>query len=151
MPIFCQNHSVPVSNHGAGYDHFLFSLHAVNIQTCSQVSVSIIIKPVEMYNTCVHALIVKVTLYLTFQMYLWQTVEYMIRHMNPVIQIIVDTLVKNTEPLFVTKTVSQLMFEGYEDELLNITSMLNVSDFKVPFDKFGWYYPVCIKHCVNVK
>lgn len=69
------------------------------------------------------------------------TVEYMIRHMNPVVQIIVDTLVKNLEPLFVTKTVGQLMFEGYEDELLNITAALNVSEFHVPFDKFGWYYP----------
>lgn len=69
------------------------------------------------------------------------TVEYMIRHMNPVVQIIVDTLVRSVEPMFVTKTVSQLMFEGYEDELLNITAKLNVSDFKVPFDKFGWFYP----------
>jgi hypothetical protein len=43
------------------------------------------------------------------------------------------------------------MFEGYEDELLNITSTLNVSDFNVPFDKFGWFYPVCIKQCVDVK
>jgi hypothetical protein len=70
--------------------------------------------------------------------------------MNPVIQIIVDTLVKNLEPLFVTKTVSQLMFEGYEDELLNITAALNVSEFRVPLDKFGWYYPVCMKHCVRI-
>lgn len=69
------------------------------------------------------------------------TVEYMIRHMNPMVQIIVDALVKSMEPLFVTKTVGQLMFEGYEDELLNITASLNVSDFKVPFDKFGWFYP----------
>ncbi|XP_023716223.1 protein croquemort isoform X2 [Cryptotermes secundus] len=69
------------------------------------------------------------------------TVEYMIRHFNPVVQIIVDTLVKNLEPLFVTKTVGQLMFEGYEDELLNITAALNVSEFQVPMDKFGWFYP----------
>jgi hypothetical protein len=69
--------------------------------------------------------------------------------MNPVVQIIVDTLVKNLEPLFVTKTVGQLMFEGYEDELLNITSALNVSEFHVPFDKFGWFYPVRIKRCVR--
>jgi len=69
------------------------------------------------------------------------TVEYMIRHMNPMVQIIVDALVKSLEPMFVTKTVGQLMFEGYEDELLNITSKLNISDFQVPFDKFGWYYP----------
>jgi len=69
------------------------------------------------------------------------TVEYMIRHMNPMVQIIVDALVKSVEPMFVTKTVGQLMFEGYEDELLNITARLNVSDFQVPFDKFGWFYP----------
>jgi hypothetical protein len=24
---------------------------------------------------------------------------------------------------------------------------LNISDFNVPLDKFGWFYPVCIKHC----
>jgi hypothetical protein len=70
--------------------------------------------------------------------------------MNPVVQIIVDTLVKNVEPLFVTKTVGQLMFEGYEDELLNITAALNVSEFHVPFDKFGWYYPVCMKLCERI-
>lgn len=69
------------------------------------------------------------------------TVEYMIRHMNPMVQIIVDALVKSVEPMFVTKTVGQLMFEGYEDELLNITTRLNVSDFQVPLDKFGYFYP----------
>lgn len=73
----------------------------------------------------------------------------MIRHMNPVVQIIVDTLVRSMEPMFVTKTVSQLMFEGYEDELLNITAKLNISDFQVPMDKFGWFYPVCKNYCVK--
>jgi hypothetical protein len=69
--------------------------------------------------------------------------------MNPMVQIIVDALVKSVEPMFVTKTVGQLMFEGYEDELLNLTARMNVSDFKVPFDKFGWFYPVCRKYCVK--
>ncbi|PSN44095.1 hypothetical protein C0J52_07656 [Blattella germanica] len=69
------------------------------------------------------------------------TVENMIRHMNPLIQIIIDALVKEVEPLYVTKTVGQLMFDGYEDELLNITSKLNISQFSVPLDKFGWFYP----------
>lgn len=69
------------------------------------------------------------------------TVEFMIRNMNPLVQIVVDRLVENVEPLFVTKTVGQLMFEGYEDDLLNLTATLNVSDFQVPFDKFGWFYP----------
>jgi hypothetical protein len=64
------------------------------------------------------------------------------------VQIIVDSLVKSVEPMFVTKTVGQLMFDGYEDELLNITAKLNVSEFKVPFDRFGWYYPVCKKSIV---
>jgi hypothetical protein len=65
------------------------------------------------------------------------------------VQIVVDALVKSLEPMFVTKTVGQLMFEGYEDELLNITARLNISDFQVPFDKFGWFYPVCIKYGVK--
>ena len=66
----------------------------------------------------------------------------MVRHMNPIVQIIVDTLVNDLEPLYVTKTVGELLFEGYEDELLNITAKLNVSQFSVPFDKFGYFYPV---------
>jgi hypothetical protein len=70
--------------------------------------------------------------------------------MNPVVQIIVDTLVKNLEPLFVTKTVGQLMFDGYEDELLNLTAALNVSEFHIPFEKFGWFYPVRIGHFVRI-
>lgn len=69
------------------------------------------------------------------------TVEYMIRNMNPMVQLIVDRLVENVETLFVTKTVGQLLYEGYEDDLLNLTATLNVSDFQVPFDKFGWFYP----------
>lgn len=68
----------------------------------------------------------------------------MIRNMNPMVQLIVDRLVENVETLFVTKTVGQLLYEGYEDDLLNLTATLNVSDFQVPFDKFGWFYPVCV-------
>lgn len=41
--------------------------------------------------------------------------------------------------VFVNKTVGQLLFDGYEDELLAIASMVGAKDAA---DKFGWFYGV---------
>nr|XP_014087330.1 protein peste [Bactrocera oleae]XP_036214771.1 protein peste [Bactrocera oleae]XP_036214772.1 protein peste [Bactrocera oleae] len=42
-----------------------------------------------------------------------------------------------------TKSVNELLFEGYDDVLLNMANYLPTSliDVKVPFDKFGYCYP----------
>ena len=44
------------------------------------------------------------------------------------------------EKLTVTKTVNELLFEGYSDELLKLASKLPISGLK--YDKFGWFYSV---------
>lgn len=46
--------------------------------------------------------------------------------------------------LFVNKTVGELLFDGYEDELLSIAQMSGAKT-RVPMDKFGWFYKVVTK------
>lgn len=41
--------------------------------------------------------------------------------------------------LFRTKTVRELLFDGYDDPLLDFLKKLNSSSVKIPFDKFGWF------------
>ncbi len=40
---------------------------------------------------------------------------------------------------FVTKTVGELLFDGYKDPLLDLAQRLPAGTFP-PLDKFGWYY-----------
>jgi hypothetical protein len=42
------------------------------------------------------------------------------------------------QKLHVQKTAAQLMFDGYEDNLIQTAKILNIK--KIPFDKFGWWY-----------
>jgi hypothetical protein len=43
--------------------------------------------------------------------------------------------------LFLNKTVGELLFEGYEDDLITIgDAVANNGD--IPMDKFGWFYKV---------
>lgn len=44
------------------------------------------------------------------------------------------------EKLTVSKPVKELLFEGYQDRLLDIAARLNISGFTM--DKFGWFYKV---------
>ena len=43
--------------------------------------------------------------------------------------------------LFVTKTTSELIFDGYSDPLLDLGQKLPPGTFP-PFDKFAWFYQV---------
>ena len=52
--------------------------------------------------------------------------------------------------VFITKTVGQLLFDGYEDPLLDLAQ--KIPDFvgiEIPkeYDKFGWFYKV-IEMCI---
>lgn len=38
-----------------------------------------------------------------------------------------------------TKTVGQLLFDGYDDPILRTLKTLKLPQFKVPFSKFGWF------------
>jgi len=40
------------------------------------------------------------------------------------------------------KTVREYLFEGYKDPLLDLINTINNTEFKIPFDKFGWFYNV---------
>lgn len=50
----------------------------------------------------------------------------------------------NRDPLDVTKSVGELLFDGYEDRLINLGRKLPIlSVVSIPdFDKFGWFYKV---------
>lgn len=41
--------------------------------------------------------------------------------------------------LFVTKPVRDLLFEGYQEKILDTAKDIGIV---VPYDKFGWFYPV---------
>ena len=51
--------------------------------------------------------------------------------------------------IFVRKTVGELMFEGYEDKIMDIGSHLGEIEGDVVFDKFGWFYKVFILSCLS--
>lgn len=46
---------------------------------------------------------------------------------------------KKNGKLTVTKPVSEWLFDGYEDELLQFIKVINSTAFDVPYDKFGWF------------
>lgn len=61
------------------------------------------------------------------------------------IQRIANFLIELKEKqLIQTKTVAEWTFDGYEDELLQLLSKLNISNFNIPYDRFGWFYAVSI-------
>ncbi|XP_018327456.1 protein croquemort isoform X2 [Agrilus planipennis] len=66
------------------------------------------------------------------------TVAYNVRHSSFITKAIVNRFLKvMNESLIVTRSARQLLFEGYNDPLLDFASSLNIS---IPFNKFGWFY-----------
>ena len=53
-----------------------------------------------------------------------------------------DMLATLEATLFVNKTVGELLFEGYEDEVLKMGKMM---EDDANMDKFGWFYNVSIE------
>lgn len=45
--------------------------------------------------------------------------------------------------VYVTKTVRELVFDGYDDKMLDLVEKLNIS-INIPFKKFGWFVDVSI-------
>ncbi len=52
---------------------------------------------------------------------------------------------KEPSEVFISKNVSELLFEGYSDPLLDLASHLPPGiNLPIPdYDKFGWFYSVC--------
>ena len=44
--------------------------------------------------------------------------------------------------IFVRKTVGELLFDGYEDQIMDIGSALGLGQGDVVLEKFGWFYKV---------
>lgn len=46
--------------------------------------------------------------------------------------------------IYVTKSANELLFDGYEDDLIDIAREMTFTDetVTVPYDKFGWFYTV---------
>ena len=44
------------------------------------------------------------------------------------------------QKLIITKSVNELLFEGYEDTMLKLARKMNFS--KIPYNKFAWFYEV---------
>lgn len=74
-----------------------------------------------------------------------QTAAYVVRDWNYLIRRSVGLALSTTnQRLDITRTVSQFLFEGFEDPLITIASRVpGLSGLEIPdFDKFGWFYMV---------
>lgn len=58
-------------------------------------------------------------------------------------KVFMGIMISITQKILVTKTVSELLFEGYIDPLLSAGRGWPSTSSKVPYDKFGWFYKVC--------
>lgn len=50
------------------------------------------------------------------------------------------------EQVYVIKEARELLFEGYQDDMIDMARHLANSpfgSFKIPYDRFGWFYSVC--------
>lgn len=51
------------------------------------------------------------------------------------------------QKIHVTKTAGELLFDGYEDPMINLAKNMPMLDAgEIPFDRFGWFYTV-IRDC----
>ncbi|KAK6640143.1 hypothetical protein RUM44_011829 [Polyplax serrata] len=55
-------------------------------------------------------------------------------------KVFMGIMISITQKILVTKTVSELLFEGYIDPLLSAGRGWPSTSSKVPYDKFGWFY-----------
>lgn len=56
-------------------------------------------------------------------------------------QVVVNTMLNKHESLFTTATATQWLFDGYDDDFLNVLRYLrNLTYIDLPYDKFAWFY-----------
>lgn len=56
-----------------------------------------------------------------------------------------------SQKAYVTKAASELLFDGYQDDLIDMARELARFDpdtFAIPYDRFGWFYQVSGTDCV---
>lgn len=71
----------------------------------------------------------------------FQAVGNIGRDLNNGIKFLINSALEAEESLIITKNVSELLFCGYEDNLINLAKKF-APFIKLPFDKFGWFYEV---------
>lgn len=62
------------------------------------------------------------------------------KYMGYFARVAVSLALSNTSPLFINKTVEELLFKGYTDKLLNMLKSVPFIDKKGLPDRFGWQY-----------
>lgn len=68
------------------------------------------------------------------------TTAYMTRHLPRLMRIFISIfMIKTNSTLIITKTAGELLFDGYDDKLLEMANQLNSSLFKIPFKKFAYF------------
>ncbi|CAH0581631.1 unnamed protein product [Chrysodeixis includens] len=69
------------------------------------------------------------------------TIPYILRYQNRFIKEAVNLFMGGLQRnLFVTANVSNWLFEGISDPILNIASHFPNLPIDIPYDKFGWFY-----------
>lgn len=69
-----------------------------------------------------------------------QSVAYAMRHQPNVFKIVANYMLNHKGgSLFVSKTVRELLYDGYDDQLLTFLRGLNSTAFLIPYNKFGWF------------
>lgn len=48
------------------------------------------------------------------------------------------------EKIYIQKSVREILFDGYDDPLIDIASKLNISSLNLPFTKFAWFVDVSL-------
>ncbi|GLV39928.1 croquemort [Carabus blaptoides fortunei] len=67
------------------------------------------------------------------------TIAYTLRNKHYIVKKAVDFFMRETKTdVYVSKTARELLFEGYDDKMLDLVEKLNIS-INVPFKKFGWF------------
>ncbi|XP_047119615.1 protein croquemort-like [Schistocerca piceifrons] len=67
------------------------------------------------------------------------TLNYLARLMGPVERVLLSSLLTvSGEGMFINKTVRELLFDGYQDRILDVVNKLNTS-ISIPFKQFGYF------------
>lgn len=66
---------------------------------------------------------------------------HMMRNWGYFVKASLATPFSSSVTLAVTKQIGEYLFDGYHDPLLSFASKLPGLSAKIPFDRFGWFYP----------
>ncbi|XP_063236012.1 protein croquemort-like [Bacillus rossius redtenbacheri] len=64
---------------------------------------------------------------------------YFSRYDNIYFKIIMDGFLEKLESISTTHTVGEMLFDGYDDKLIDLATELHIQKFKLPFKKFAWF------------